>query len=223
MRLRRLAPLPVLVLGALPASAAAVESHVSTTAGNEFKPPSITIAPGDTAVFHNGDGGFHNVKFDDGQFEQPADPSPSWPARVARTFPTAGKFTYQCEQHGPFGMKGTILVAQPGGGGGGGGPTVTPPPTIEKLKLKRRRAGGISVALDASVASSAKVTLARRSRGRFRKVRSLTRSVGSKATTITFKRGRGRKRLKPGRYRVTVQLTAKGVKGTPKSRRITLR
>jgi hypothetical protein len=57
-------------------------------------------------------GGDHNVKFDDGSFEQPSDPSGSaW--TVARRFDSAGSFRYFCEEHGGpggVGMSGTVTV-----------------------------------------------------------------------------------------------------------------
>jgi hypothetical protein len=57
-------------------------------------------------------GGDHNVRFDDGSFEQPSAPSGSaW--TVARRFDTPGSFRYFCEEHGGpggVGMSGTVSV-----------------------------------------------------------------------------------------------------------------
>jgi hypothetical protein len=118
-------------------------------------------------------------------------------------------------------MEGTITV-QPGGGGGGGS-TLTPPPTVEALKAGRAKGGFIKVRLRSSAAASARVTLARRSKGRYRKVKAIKRSVGTKAVSVTFKGRRGRA-LALGRYRVTVKLTdSNGNSGPPKSKKIRLR
>jgi plastocyanin len=205
--LRRAAPLAAVVCAAFPAAASAADFNVNTTSSFRFSPTPLTIAPGDTVVFHNADSGFHNVHFDDGQLVSPSSPSPTWPARVARTFSSAGRFTYHCDQHESLGMKGVVVV---------GTPSLSPPPSVDALKLARARGGALKVRLRASAASTARITLARRSKGRFRRVRSLRRSVGTSSKTFTFRR------LKAGRYRVTVQLTANGNAGPKKSRSITL-
>jgi plastocyanin len=218
---RRLIALAVLAGAALPASASAAAFGVSAQPSNSFSPSALTIAPGDTVNFSN-NGGFHNVKFDDGSFKQPMSPDPS-PWQVSRTFPDAGRFAYYCEQHGGpngVGMSGVITVKS--GGAGGGGPTATPPPKVTSLKVKRASRGVIRVRLRASSASTAKVTLSRRSRGRFRRLKSVKQKLRD-TLTVSFKR-RGGKALLPGRYRVTAQLTDdKGVKGPARSARITLR
>ena len=214
--LRRLLALAILVCAALPAGAYAAEFNVNTSSSLRFSPTPLTIAPGDTVVFHNADGGTHNVHFADGAFTQPGTPSPSWPARVARTFPTAGTFDYHCDQHQSFGMEGVVTVTT------NPPPSVTPPPSVAALKLAHARGGAIKVRLRASTASTAKITLARRSKGRFRTVKSVKRAVSDKSTRLTFKRDRKGKKLKPGRYRVTVQLTKNGVTSPKRSARITL-
>jgi plastocyanin len=206
----------ILACAALPAGASAAEFNVNTASSLRFSPTPLTIAPGDTVVFHNADGGTHNVHFADGAFTQPATPSTSWPARVARTFAATGTFDYHCDQHQAFGMEGVITVTT------NPPPSVTPPPSVAALKLARARGGGIKVRLRASTASTAGITVARRSKGRFRAVKSLKRSVGDKSTRLTFKRDRHGKKLKPGRYRITVQLTKDGAKGPKRSARITL-
>jgi plastocyanin len=206
--------LAILACAALPAGASAAEFNVNTRPSLRFSPTPLTIAPGDTVVFHNADSGTHNVHFADGAFTQPATPSPSWPARVARTFPTAGTFNYHCDEHQAFGMDGVIAVKPPG--------TTPPPPSVEALRVAHAPGGAIKVRLRASTASTAKITLARRSKGRFRTVKSLKRKVGHKNTRLTFKRDRRGKKLKPGRYKITVQLTKDGAKGPKRSARTTL-
>jgi plastocyanin len=213
-----------LACAAVPGSASAATVDVSATSENTFSPGSRSIAPGDTVHFTN-NGGNHNVHFEDGQFQQPMSPSPVWADPVQRTFPTEGRFAYYCDQHGGpggAGMSGVISVKAAGGGGGGGGPTLTPPPTIKKFGLVRARGGAIRVVLRASAAATARVTLARRSHGRYRKLKAVKRKIGAKAITVIFRARRGT-RFKPGRYRVTVKLTESNGNSSPsKSKKIRL-
>jgi plastocyanin len=129
----------------------------------EFKEKTVTIAPGESVTWTNA-GGFHNVKFDDGSFEQPAEPQNDWPQPVTRTFTTPGTFTYYCEAHKDSGMTGTVVVTpastttpttptQPGPGPGGPptgkyGDKVAPKLTLggaRAQRLSRHRALVISV------------------------------------------------------------------------------
>jgi plastocyanin len=220
--LRRALAIAAVACATLPATASAASFNVSTKATFEFSPASLGVAPGDTVVFHNADGGAHNVHFEDNQFQLPALPSAVWPDPVQRTFPTAGRFAYYCDQHGApggTGMSGVISVKA----AGAGGPTLTPPAKVEALKAHHAKRGAIKVRLRASTAASARVTLARLSKGRYRKVKALKRNVGDKATSVTFRR-QGGKPLKPGRYRVNVKLTdSNGNSGPSKSTKIRLR
>jgi plastocyanin len=110
--LRWILPLPLAAaaLIALPASAA----DQSVTAGPQFdfSPAEVTIDIGDKVTWNQSGPFPHNVKFDDGSFEQPADPS-SVPWTAERTFDAPGTFRYYCEQHGGpngTGMAGTVQV-----------------------------------------------------------------------------------------------------------------
>jgi plastocyanin len=129
------------VIGLLLASAPALAENQSVAVccspgqGNTFTPKTVSINVGESVTWTNQAGGFHNVVFDDGSFEQPANPDPSaW--TVTRTFDTAGEFVYYCEQHGNkggVGMAGTVIV-------GGGAPQPTPggdttAPTLKSLRL----------------------------------------------------------------------------------------
>lgn len=116
-------PLAIAVLLAVPANAA--DQSVSATLTNSFEPAEVTIDVGDKVTWDN-EGGFHNVKFDDGSFEEPASPSFDWET-VERTFDSAGTFKYYCEQHGGpdgLGMSGTVSVRDATG-------TVPPPVDVE--------------------------------------------------------------------------------------------
>ena len=91
--------------------ARAVDQTVTATPSNDFVAADVTVDIGDTVTWTNA-GGLHNVKFDDGSFEQPADPQGnSW--TVSRTFDSAGTYRYYCELHGDIngaGMSGTVTV-----------------------------------------------------------------------------------------------------------------
>jgi hypothetical protein len=77
-----------------------------------FTPPAVTVNQGEMVTWNNA-GGLHNVKFDDGSYEQPANPDGSaW--SVSRNFFEVGTFGYYCELHGGpggSGMAGTVTVA----------------------------------------------------------------------------------------------------------------
>jgi plastocyanin len=134
---------PALQLGvalvAAPAAGAA-DQTVSALPSNVFSPADVSIAQGETVTWNNVGGGTHNVRFDDGTFEMPAQPSATaW--SVQRTFDQVGDFTYYCEAHP--GMTGIVRVSpgttpvpnpgQPGDSPPGGttpapGGTTPPPP-----------------------------------------------------------------------------------------------
>ncbi len=99
-----------------------------------FSPRDLTIAVGDRVTWTN-NGGFHNVRADDGSFRcangcdgQGGNGSPStfgWSFTL--TFNDPGEIAYHCEIHGApggSGMSGTITVES-----GGGEPPPEPPPT----------------------------------------------------------------------------------------------
>jgi plastocyanin len=125
------------IVGAAATGAGAENQTVMALSGpNRFAPSDVTINQGETVTWTNG-GGTHNVQFDDGSYEMPADPSgAAW--TVSRTFDTPGDFTYICRQHGTS-MSGVVHVVAtssgtppPGGGppaqepGGGGSPNPGP-------------------------------------------------------------------------------------------------
>ena len=85
---------------------------VAATTENQFVPRSVTVPP-NTTVYWENRGLNHNVKFEDGLFEQPADPL-STPWRVWRHFDAEGTYRYYCEAHGGpggAGMSGVVTVA----------------------------------------------------------------------------------------------------------------
>jgi plastocyanin len=208
-----------LVALALPASASATTFDVGAS-GTSFTPSDLTVAPGDTVRWTN-NGGQHNVHFEDEQFRQPASPSLTWPDPVQRTFPAAGRFAYFCDMHRTSGMTGVITVKSPDATPKPTPPLITPP-EVTSLKAGATKKGFIKVRLRPSEAATARITLARRSRGRYRKVKAIKRAVGTKTVTVTF-RGRRGKALKAGRYRVTVKLTdSSGNSGRTRFKKIRL-
>jgi plastocyanin len=107
---------------------------VTALASNEFTPSELTIKVGDTVRWTNSGGGRHNVRFDNGSFDDPPDPiTTDW--TVSRSFDSEGSFGYYCELHTT--MRGTVNVtAVTGPPGplppappppGGSPPGVTPP------------------------------------------------------------------------------------------------
>jgi plastocyanin len=114
MSVLRATPLTLFVLAAAALPALAADQTVIATDSDEFVPRNVTVDPGDTVTWRN-QGDDHNVKFDDGSFEQPPAPSSSaW--TVSRTFTTPGTFRYYCEAHGGpggAGMSGTVVVRSP--------------------------------------------------------------------------------------------------------------
>jgi Copper binding proteins, plastocyanin/azurin family len=105
---------------------------VNALPSNVFSPNDVSIAQGEKVTWNNVGGGTHNVRFDDGGFEMPAQPIPTaW--SVQRTFNQVGDFTYYCKAHPT--MTGIVRVGtgttpapdpgQPGGSSPGG---TTPPP-----------------------------------------------------------------------------------------------
>jgi plastocyanin len=111
---------------------AALAADQSVTAsGVQFSPDAVTITQGEKVTWTNAQGQ-HNVKFDDGSFEQPTNAMDTrW--TVERTFSAPGTFGYYCELHvtPTDGMRGmvTVLAAAPPPGGDppGGVPGGTPP------------------------------------------------------------------------------------------------
>lgn len=117
-----------ILLGAPAVAQTPPDRVVSATLENEFFPRTLTVMPGTTVHWENR-GLDHNVKFDDGSFEQPAEPSPT-PWRVSRHFDREGTFNYHCEAHGGpggQGMSGTIIVEAGAA------------PTLANLRVRPRR------------------------------------------------------------------------------------
>lgn len=120
------AALPFCVAVVAVPAAGAADQTVNALPSEVFSPADVSIVQGENVTWNNG-GGTHNVRFDDGSFEMPAEPDDSaW--SVQRTFNQVGNFTYYCEAHS--GMTGIVRVTAPAPGQPGGPPPggTTPPP-----------------------------------------------------------------------------------------------
>jgi plastocyanin len=145
---------------------------VSATPLDTFVSSDVTVNVGEMVTWTN-TGGTHNVKFNDGSFEQPS-PANGTAWTVSRTFATAGDYRYYCSIHGTAtgGMSGFVHVVAPGtnpppgatpppaGGGGspGGGSTGggspesgSPQKTPFTVTLRSSRAKGAKVRFFGSV------------------------------------------------------------------------
>jgi plastocyanin len=211
----------VLICGLALAPAAAAAEHAVEARDNVFSPKTVTINPGDTVKWSQAGVLPHNVKFDDGSFEQPANPQ-STPWTASRTFSTAGSFQYYCEQHGSAGgggMAGTIVVAGAGAPGGGTTPTGGDKvrPSIRGLDAKQS-GRKISVTLNTNEAGRATIVLQRNvTSSRLRRVAKVTKSVPAGRSKISISRTSRGRRLPFGRYKLTV--TVKDKAGNVSSKR----
>lgn len=81
---------------------------VQATPANQFTPGTVNLLVGGTVAFEFGTVG-HNLFFDNAPAGAPANITAATSnASVTRTFPTAGRFVYNCHIHP--GMTGTIVV-----------------------------------------------------------------------------------------------------------------
>jgi plastocyanin len=172
-----------------------------------FDARSVTINVGDTVTWFQAGIRPHNVKFDDGSFEEPPDPSVTrWEA--SRRFDTPGEFRYYCEVHGArggVGMAGTVTVLAPGQAP----PPEDVPPVLSALRVRpstgcRRRTRTCRrtrVGFEFSVSEAATVNGAVRKRGE--RTRRFQREAVQGENTIRFST-RG---LATGRWRLTLVAT----------------
>jgi plastocyanin len=136
MRRRGLALALAVGLSLVSAPALAADQNVRVR-NDFFDPRAVTINVGEKVTWRN-EGILHNVKFDDGSFEEPPEPS-SLPWTAERTFGQAGTFMYYCEAHGTrggVGMAGTVTVVAPGQAP----PTDTAAPVVSDLEARPRTA-----------------------------------------------------------------------------------
>jgi plastocyanin len=235
----------ILVALLVPADAVLAANQSVTASNYAFGPRDVTVNVGESVTWTN-IGGSHNVRFDDGSFDQPADPADVWPAPVSRTFSTVGTFRYVCEAHDVSdNMTGTVRVlaagAPPGPGPGAGLP---PPVAADKvapgLKLggKRRqdvlgrRAVLVTVAVNEASAVSAKGTVSVPGASKVFRLRKASRQLeaGAKATLklkLPPQASRAFRRALARKVKLTARLTvtAKDAAGNTRTakRRVSLR
>jgi plastocyanin len=187
-------------------SAPALAADQTVRARNDFFDPArVTINVGEKVTWRN-EGILHNVKFDDGSFEEPAEPS-SLPWTAERRFDQAGQFRYYCEAHGGpngVGMAGTVVVVAPGQT-----PVDNTAPVVSDLaarpstactrRTRRCRRTRVRFGFDLSEAATVNGTV----RKRRQRTRRFERDGVQGENTIRFST-RG---LAPGRWRVTLTAT----------------
>jgi len=96
-----------------------IEVGVSANNGpNGFGPAAVRVDPGTTVVWEWTGDGTHNVVAEDGSFES------EYASEAGHTFEqtveSEGVVKYYCNPHKVMGMKGVVVVGEPGVGGGGG-------------------------------------------------------------------------------------------------------
>ena len=216
----------ILVALLVPADAALAANQSVTASNYVFAPKDVSVNVGESVTWTNA-GGFHNVRFDDGSFDQPPDPVDVWPTPVSRTFNSVGTFRYVCEAHEVSdNMTGTVTVLAsgappgPGPGPGGGGPPVTADKIAPGLKLSGRRRQNalgrravlVTVAVNEASAVSAKGTVSVPGASKVFRLRKATRDLkaGAKATLklkLPKQASRAFRRALARRVKLTARLT----------------
>ena len=238
MRARLVLPAVALAAGGALAvvPALAADGSVAATDSDTFAPRTVTVAVGERVTWRN-EGGVHNVRFDDGAYEAPAEPQSRWTEPVERRFDRPGTYGYYCEAHGSpdGGMRGTVVVQDPGAtptptatASPSPTPTSTPVPvgpqedpaaSFSVSRVRRtycvrtcaRPGVVLRVRVLASRAVTLRGTLRRRSSAgalkRFGAVRLVARPGRSR---LTFLRTTAGRRLAPGRYVLKLHIARGG-------------
>jgi plastocyanin len=201
----------VLFFAAAPALA---DQNVKTQGGNlypAFSPSSITINPGETVTFSNGDNGTHNVAWDDsGVPPAPSMPTSAWGTTVPkRTFTTPGVYAFYCQNHGGpngVGMSGKVTVLNPNGTPPPGATPDTTAPTIGKLTAaagKKR----VTLKFSSSEAGKASGKLERQnSHGKYKKFGDVSFGVNAGNNSRTIKKTSAGTKLTLGKFRVSFRV-----------------
>jgi plastocyanin len=216
MRMRKhIAAIPVLTGALFFATVPALADQSVKTQGGDlypaFSPSTITIDPGETVTFSNGDNGTHNVAWDDnGVPPAPSMPTSIWGTTMPkRTFTTPGTYRFYCQNHGgpnSSGMSGKVIVRSTGGGGNPPPPD-TIPPSIGSLKTS---AGSKRVTLkfSSSEAGNASGKLERKNNhGTYKKFGDVAFSVKqSSSNSVTIKKTTSSKKLTTGKFRISFRV-----------------
>lgn len=212
-------------LGALAIPAWAADHGVEVVTGEtRFAPATIVIARGDSVSFHHKAGQPpHNVHFEDGAFDKPADPSAE-AYDVTRTFAADGVFRYYCEQHGGpggQGMSGKVIVTVDGRP-----PTDTVAPVVTGARTspspcvllhpRTCTRPGVRLRFRSSEKGKFSGVLARRPLARGSRLRGtgsfsgyglVGGPVASGANSLIVDRAQSGRRLIAGQYRMSIRVT----------------
>jgi plastocyanin len=215
---KQIAAIPALTGALFFATVPALADQSVKTQGGDlypaFSPTSITVNPGETVSFSNGDNGTHNVAWDDnGVPPTPSMPTFAWGTTVPkRTFTTPGVYRFYCTNHGGpggAGMSGKVTVLNPDGTvpPGGTPPADKTPPSITGLKTsvgKKR----FTLKFSSSEKGSGSGKLERKnSHGQYKKFGDVSFSVKkSSSNSITIKKTSSGKSLTTGKFRVSFRV-----------------
>jgi plastocyanin len=178
----RLAPLTVLFLLALPATALGANANVKV-ADDEFQAPTVQINPGDTVTWDWTGVDQHTVTARSGQTERFGSKFMT-SGTFQHTFPKPGRFTYICQVHS-F-MRGAVEV----------GPPPFPDTLLPRATSVKAKVTGSTAKIGFRLSEKSRVKVA--VSGRTDKVTS--RLVGKGKHSYTFRH------LKAGKYRFTLSL-----------------
>ena len=234
----------ILVVLLMPVESSLAVNQTVTASGspNTFTPSTVTVLQAETVTWTNA-GGFHNVHFDDGSFDQPADPIFPWSTGVARPFtPWERSATYA--RPTPNVQRVPSLCRRPAGPRHGPGPGAPSPvsadktqPTLKlggqaKQRVLRKRAVVVAVEVNEASAVVATGTVAVPGASKVIRLRKASKQLAagaqaklklklpkqaSRAFRRAFERGR--------RLTAKVTVTAKDAAGNTRSakRKIALR
>jgi plastocyanin len=213
--------LVALLVPAAPALAAN-QTVTASTSPDEFTPAAVTVFKGEMVTWNNVSG-FHNVRFDDSSFTEPAMAMPA-PWTVSRTFTAVGTFRYECEAHAPN-MAGTVTVQAAGSTPGGGpGPGPSQPVGADKIapslklggqakqRVLRRRAVLVAVEVNEASTVSAKGTVSVPGKSKVFRLKKASKQLaaGAKATLalkLSKAARRALRRALARRKKLTARLT----------------
>jgi plastocyanin len=217
----RLVLATALALGLTAAPARAADVDIG---GFAFSPATVTIAQGDSVTWHYaGPDTNHSVTADPGQADSwDSDPGRSPTAAdhppgttYARRFDKPGSFTYLCKVHSS--MHGRVVVNATGGGGGPQPPPAadTTPPALSEVSARAvRRPKPIAVRFELSEDATVRVAVKGRPKA------GVERAARAGAGSVKL----STRKLKPGRYRLTVTATdAAGNVSAPVKRTVRVR
>jgi plastocyanin len=179
----RLAPLSLLLLLALPASASAAANTDVTIGDDFFQAPTVQIQPGDSVTWHWTGVDEHTVTARPNQTQRFRSSLMS-KGTFSHTFPKPGRFTYFCEVHSD--MKGVVEV----------GPPPFPDTLLPRVSSVKAKVTGTTAKVSFKLSEKTRVRVA--VSGPSDKV--TTRLLGKGKRSLKFRH------LKDGKYKVSLRL-----------------